>query len=65
MYQSGTIGAIKATIDYWPIFQLGGTVYECGEEDKDCQSEGELSVVFREGKVLQWQPSGSAESSPH
>lgn len=25
MYQSGTIGAIKATIDYWPIFQLGGT----------------------------------------
>jgi hypothetical protein len=65
MYQSGTIGSVVATTDGWPVFRLGGTVYECGEEDKDCQSEGELTVVFRDGKMLELPPAAAAESAAH
>lgn len=65
MYQSGQIGSVTTTTDGWPVFHLGGTVYECGEEDKDCQSEGELTVVFRDGKVVELPTAGSAESATH
>jgi len=65
MYQSGQIGSVTATTDGWPVFHLGGTVYECGEEDKDCQSEGELTVVFPDGRVVESPTAGAAESAAH